>query len=122
LQLLKEVAPNVSRVAVLWEPAIPWHRALLKQIEAAAPLPVLRDHTHYPVRLHGIGARAGLRKVGKDTTWLDGYVRHSNRHTFASRTLTSHLTTCTVAVERLVKPGPADPVCEHVSAGELARN
>jgi putative tryptophan/tyrosine transport system substrate-binding protein len=37
LQLLKEVAPNVSRVAVLWEPAIPWHRALLKQIEAAAP-------------------------------------------------------------------------------------
>jgi hypothetical protein len=84
-------------------------------------LPVLRDHTHYPVRLHGIGARAGLRKVGKDTTWLDGYVRHSNRHTFASRTLTSHLTTCTVAVERLVKPGPADPVCEHVSAGELAR-
>ena len=37
LQLLKEVAPNVSRVAVLWNPAIPWHRALLKEVEAAAP-------------------------------------------------------------------------------------
>ena len=37
LQLLKEVAPNVSRVAVLWDPAIPWHRALLKEVEAAAP-------------------------------------------------------------------------------------
>ena len=37
LQLLKEMAPNASRVAVLWDPAIPWHRALLKEIEAAAP-------------------------------------------------------------------------------------
>ncbi len=37
LQLLKEVAPNASRVAVLWEPDIPWHRALLKEVEAAAP-------------------------------------------------------------------------------------
>jgi len=37
LQLLKEVAPNVSRVAVLWNPAIPWHRSLLKEVEAAAP-------------------------------------------------------------------------------------
>ena len=36
LQLLKEVAPNVSRVAVLWDPAIPWHRALLKEVETAA--------------------------------------------------------------------------------------
>ena len=33
LQLLKEVAPRVSRVAVLWDPAVPWHRALLKEIE-----------------------------------------------------------------------------------------
>jgi putative ABC transport system substrate-binding protein len=37
LQLLKEVAPNVSRVAVLWDPAIPWHRALLREVEATAP-------------------------------------------------------------------------------------
>jgi putative tryptophan/tyrosine transport system substrate-binding protein len=36
LQLLKEVAPRVSRVAVLWDPAIPWHRALLREIEATA--------------------------------------------------------------------------------------
>ncbi len=37
LQLLKEAVPNVSRVAVLWNPANPLHRALLKEIEAAAP-------------------------------------------------------------------------------------
>jgi ABC-type uncharacterized transport system substrate-binding protein len=37
LQLLKEAAPHASRVAVLWDPAIPWHRALLKEIEATAP-------------------------------------------------------------------------------------
>jgi putative ABC transport system substrate-binding protein len=37
LQLLKEAVPNVSRVAVLWDPALPWHPAMLKQVEAAAP-------------------------------------------------------------------------------------
>src|SRR5438552_4079530 len=37
LQLFKEAAPNISRVAILWAPAIPWHRALLKEIESAAP-------------------------------------------------------------------------------------
>ena len=37
LQLLKEVAPGISRPAVLWDPAIPWHRGLLKEIEATAP-------------------------------------------------------------------------------------
>src|SRR5262249_19465374 len=37
LQLLKEAAPNVSRVAVLWDPALPWHPAMVKKVEAAAP-------------------------------------------------------------------------------------
>jgi len=37
LQLLKEAVPNVSRVAVLWDPALPWHTAMLKELEAAAP-------------------------------------------------------------------------------------
>jgi len=37
LQLLKEAVPNVSRVAILWDPALPWHPAMLKQVEAAAP-------------------------------------------------------------------------------------
>ena len=36
LQLLKEIAPNVSRVAVLWDPAAPFHRPMLKEINAAA--------------------------------------------------------------------------------------
>jgi putative tryptophan/tyrosine transport system substrate-binding protein len=37
LQLLKEAVPNVSRVAVLWDPALLWHPAMLKQVEAVAP-------------------------------------------------------------------------------------
>jgi len=37
LQLLKEAVPSVSRVGVLWNPALPWHPAMLKEVEAAAP-------------------------------------------------------------------------------------
>ena len=37
LQLLKEAVPSVSRVAVLWDPALPWHPAMVKMVEAAAP-------------------------------------------------------------------------------------
>jgi putative ABC transport system substrate-binding protein len=37
LQLLKEAVPSVSRVAILWDPALPWHPAMLKNVEAAAP-------------------------------------------------------------------------------------
>jgi putative ABC transport system substrate-binding protein len=37
LQLLKDAVPNVTRVAVLWDPALPWHLAMLKRVEAAAP-------------------------------------------------------------------------------------
>ena len=37
LQLLKEVLPQVSRVAVLWHPDIPWHTPMLKEIDAALP-------------------------------------------------------------------------------------
>ena len=37
LQLLKEAVPSVSRVAVLWNPSLPWHPAMLKAVEAVAP-------------------------------------------------------------------------------------
>jgi putative ABC transport system substrate-binding protein len=37
LQLLKEAAPKVSRVGVLWNPATPFHKAMLREVEAAAP-------------------------------------------------------------------------------------
>jgi putative ABC transport system substrate-binding protein len=37
LQLLKEAVPTISRVAVLWDPAAPFHRTMLKEIAAAAP-------------------------------------------------------------------------------------
>jgi ABC-type uncharacterized transport system substrate-binding protein len=37
LQLLKEAVPGMSRVAVLWNPATPFHRAMLKEVEASAP-------------------------------------------------------------------------------------
>jgi putative ABC transport system substrate-binding protein len=37
LQLLKEAAPKVSRVAVLWDPTVPFHAAMLREIDTAAP-------------------------------------------------------------------------------------
>jgi putative ABC transport system substrate-binding protein len=37
LQLLKEAVPKVSRVAVLWDPANPYHKAMLAEIDGAAP-------------------------------------------------------------------------------------
>jgi ABC-type uncharacterized transport system substrate-binding protein len=37
LQLLKEAVPHVSRVAVLWDPTLRWHPAMVKEVEAAAP-------------------------------------------------------------------------------------
>ena len=37
LQLLKEAVRSVSRVAVLWNPALSWHPAMLKEVRAAAP-------------------------------------------------------------------------------------
>ncbi len=37
LQLLKEAVPGISRVAVLWNPATTFHRAMLKEVDAAAP-------------------------------------------------------------------------------------
>ena len=37
LQLFKEAVPKVSRVAVLWNPGTPWHKAMLKEVDAVAP-------------------------------------------------------------------------------------
>ena len=37
LQFLKEAVPGISRVAVLWNPATPFHRAMLKEVDSAAP-------------------------------------------------------------------------------------
>lgn len=37
LQLLKEVVPQASRVAVLWNPATPWHAKVIEDLKAAAP-------------------------------------------------------------------------------------
>ncbi len=37
LQMLKDLLPKLSRAAVLWEPAMPWHKDMLKEVGAAAP-------------------------------------------------------------------------------------
>ena len=37
LQLLKDIVPTVSRVAVVWDPASPFHQAMLNEVTAAAP-------------------------------------------------------------------------------------
>ena len=37
LQLLKEAIPRLTRVAVLWNPATPWHPKAIADLKAAAP-------------------------------------------------------------------------------------
>jgi putative ABC transport system substrate-binding protein len=37
LQLLKETIPRLTRVAVLWNPATPWHTKVIEELEAVAP-------------------------------------------------------------------------------------
>jgi putative tryptophan/tyrosine transport system substrate-binding protein len=37
LQLLKEAMPQVARVAVMWNPATPWHPKVLDELKAVAP-------------------------------------------------------------------------------------
>ena len=37
LQLLKEAIPRLTRVAVLWNPATPWHSKAIADLKAAAP-------------------------------------------------------------------------------------
>jgi ABC-type uncharacterized transport system substrate-binding protein len=38
LQLFKETLPGLTRVAVLWNPVTPWHRKVVEELKAAAPL------------------------------------------------------------------------------------
>ncbi len=52
LQLLTEAVPTVSRVAVLWNPGSPYHKTLLKELDAAAPS--LRLHL-LPIAVQGPG-------------------------------------------------------------------
>ena len=37
LQLLKEAIPRLTRVAVLWNPATPYHPKAIEDLKAAAP-------------------------------------------------------------------------------------
>lgn len=37
LQLLKEAIPRLTRVAVLWNPATPWHPKVIEELKAVAP-------------------------------------------------------------------------------------
>jgi putative tryptophan/tyrosine transport system substrate-binding protein len=56
LQLLTEAVPTGVRVAVLWNPATPYHKTLLTEVEAAAPS--LRLHL-LPIAVQGPGEFEG---------------------------------------------------------------
>jgi putative tryptophan/tyrosine transport system substrate-binding protein len=49
LQLLKEAMPGATRVAILWDPATPYHTKAVQDIEAAAPA-MLIEPTFVAVR------------------------------------------------------------------------
>ena len=49
LQLLKEAIPRLTRVAVLWNPAQPWHPKVVEELKAVAP--------SLSIELHFVSAR-----------------------------------------------------------------
>src|SRR5438876_1930966 len=57
LQLLREVAPNVSRVAVLWNPGLPWHKAMLREVDSVAPSLRLQP---FPIAVRNRGELEGV--------------------------------------------------------------
>jgi putative ABC transport system substrate-binding protein len=79
LQLLKEVVPNVSRVAVLWNPAIPWHRALRTEIEATAPAVGLQPVVIAVRSRDDVGAFSEMTKGGIDAVFVSHTMTPSAR-------------------------------------------
>lgn len=73
LQLLKEVVPKMSRVAVLWEPAMPWHKDMLKEVGVAAKSLGLQP---VPIAVQGPGdyegAFAAMRKERVEAVFVAG--------------------------------------------------
>jgi putative ABC transport system substrate-binding protein len=69
LQLLKEMAPNVSRVAVLWNPSLPWHAAMLREVEAAAPSLRLQPVAIAVRSRDYVGAFAEIGSVASTRCW-----------------------------------------------------
>jgi putative tryptophan/tyrosine transport system substrate-binding protein len=67
LQLLKEAVPQLSRVAVLWDPGLPGGRQTLSEVEAAAPVLGLQLHAlkvRNPGELDGAFAAAARNRAG----------------------------------------------------------
>jgi putative ABC transport system substrate-binding protein len=56
LQLFREAVPSIGHVAVLWNPASPYHKTLLKEVDAAAPSLRLRL---LPIAVQGPGEFEG---------------------------------------------------------------
>jgi putative ABC transport system substrate-binding protein len=66
LQLFREVMTKGSRVAVLWHPPTPWHNAMLKAVEAAAPslgLQVVPMAVQRPAEFDGMFAAMAKERV-----------------------------------------------------------
>ena len=77
LALLKEVVPNVSQVAVIWNPASPGATALMKETQLAAEslgltlqLIRARDPAQYDAAFGAISPRSGALLVLPDSSFL----------------------------------------------------
>jgi putative ABC transport system substrate-binding protein len=81
LELLKEAIPQASRVAVLWNPANPWHPLAIKGAERAARSLLLRLH-HVEVRA-GEDLEAAFTAMTKERA--DGVLVLSDPMTFFHR-------------------------------------
>jgi putative ABC transport system substrate-binding protein len=101
LELLKEIVPNLTRVAVLWDPTEPGRRQLVEEAERVAPRLGLQLQTFEARNVHEIGsaltamtgARVGALLVYGSSTLA------ANRKTIAELAAKSRLPTMSVARE-----------------------
>lgn len=80
LQLLREIVPKLSRVAIVWNPATPSHAPALKQIDAAAAtlgLSVVKLEASSAKELDHAFAAASRERVGAVLIVLSPFISHN---------------------------------------------
>ena len=106
LQLLKEAVPKIARVAVLWDPATPFHRAMLKEIDTAAPSLKLQP---FAVAVKGRGdlgdALAEIARGRADAVFVSQGLSHNARKQLLDFTAKNRLPSMFLNTELVTEGG-----------------
>jgi putative tryptophan/tyrosine transport system substrate-binding protein len=106
LQLLKEAVPKVSRVAVLWDPATPFHRAMLKEIDAAAQSLGVQPFAVAVKGRDDLGAAlAGIARGRADAVFVSQGLSHTARRQLQDFTVKNRLPSMFLNTELVTEGG-----------------